>query len=167
LTTAEARNGVVVRMPPRSSAAPAAASPAAPRSPRSSTANLTAPDWLTPTGKAAFRRVVRHYDADAPGWLTGVDVELLALCVEHLSLAIAASKAMRGRGGYKVLEVDEAHRDRRRKTPAHQVFREATASYVTLARELGLTPKARQELEVGLAGIGPDVDDDDDDVLDG
>lgn len=165
----ERRNGVVVRMPTAAERSGGAASSSSARTAAAGGERLAAPDWLTSSGKAAFRRIVRHYEADAPGWLTAVDVDLLGLAVEHLAVAKAASKAMRGAGGrYKVLGVDEAHGNRERKTPAHQVFREATAAYVALARELGLTPKARQELEVGLAGIGPDSDDDDgDDVLDG
>lgn len=163
----EARNGVVVRMPERSSSA-GSSSPARPSSRSSSSERLAPPDWLTSSGKAAFRRIVRHYEADAPGWLTAVDVELLGLCVEHLAVAKAASKAMRKGGTYAVVGIDEAHGNRQRKTPAHQVFREATSAYVALARELGLTPKARAELEVGLAGLSPADDDDaDDDVLDG
>lgn len=166
----EARNGVVVRMPERSAARPSApaGSSSRARSSSSSAGRMAPPDWLTSSGKAAFRRIVRHYEADAPGWLTDVDAELLGLCVEHLAVAKAASKAMRKGGTYAIVGIDEAHGNRQRKTPAHQVFREATSAYVALARELGLTPKARQELEVGLAGLGPDgADDEDDDVLDG
>lgn len=163
------RNGVVVRMPDRSSSTASTSTAASRPSARSSSSErLAPPDWLTASGKAAFRRIVRHYEADAPGWLTAVDVDLLGLCVEHLAVAKAASKAMRKGGTYAVVGVDEAHGNRQRKTPAHQVFREATSAYVALARELGLTPKARAELEVGLAGIGPEGDTDaDDDVLDG
>lgn len=156
--------GTVVRMPSRAGA------PAAPaRRPARSTSSaerIKAPAWLSTSARASFRRIVTHYERDAPGWLTTVDVDLLGLAMEHLAVAMAASKAMRtGRGGaYVILGVDEAHRDRQRKTPAHQVFREATASYVALARELGLTPKARAELEVGLAGIGTGDDDEDDDA---
>jgi P27 family predicted phage terminase small subunit len=167
-SAARSADGVVVRMPSGAASSSSSSAPSAPR--RSSTVErLKAPDWLSPSGRSAFRHVVRHFEADAPGWLTGVDVDLLALAVEHLAVAKAASKAMRGPGGrYAVTTTDEAHRDRLRKTPAHQVFREATASYVALARELGLTPKARVELEVGLGGLGPDGDEEDgEDLLDG
>jgi P27 family predicted phage terminase small subunit len=163
-SAARSADGVVVRMPSGASASSSSA-PARP----AKVERLKAPDWLSPSGRSAFRSIVRYFEADAPGWLTGVDVDLLALAVEHLAVAKAASKAMRGPGGrYAVTTTDEAHRDRLRKTPAHQVFREATASYVALARELGLTPKARVELEVGLGGLGPDGDEEDgEDLLDG
>lgn len=170
-SSSEARNGIVVRMPERGGAA--ASAPARPPSSSSrstaSSERLKVPDWLSSSGKAAFRHLARHFEADAPGWLTNVDVDLLGLAVEHLAVAKAASRALRtGRGGaYVVTGVDAAHGNRDRKSPAHQVFREATAAYVALARELGLTPKARAELEVGL-GLGAPADDGDDDgVLDG
>lgn len=159
----EVVDGTVVRFP-TAAAAPSSSSSARPTV---GEGRLKAPDWLTPTGRASFRRIVATYEADAPGWLTTVDVDLLALAVEHLAVAKAASRAMRGSGGhYVVVGVDEAHGNRQRKTPAHQVFREATAAYVALARELGLTPRARAELEVGLGG-GEEPADDDDDLLDG
>jgi P27 family predicted phage terminase small subunit len=123
---------------------------------------LVAPPWLSPAGRRAFRNVALYLEADAPDWLAIVDADALGLAVEHLAVAVAASRAMRTSGGhYRIIEIDEAHRDRRRKHPAHQVFREATAAYLAVIRELGLTPRMRRELEVGL-GYGGTSDDDDD-----
>jgi P27 family predicted phage terminase small subunit len=122
---------------------------------------LKAPAWLSPSGRAAFRRVAVFLEDDAPDWLAEVDADALGLAVEHLAVAVAASRAMRGSGGhYAIIDVDAGHGGRRRKHPAHQVFREATAAYLAVIRELGLTPRARRELEVGL-GFAPAEDDDD------
>jgi P27 family predicted phage terminase small subunit len=165
--TADRVDGTVVRLPQR----PGSASRPSSSSSRSAPAEgrLKAPDWMSSSGRAVFRSIARHFEASAPGWLLTVDVELLALACEHLAVAKAASRAMRGPGGrYVVVGADAAHGGRERKHPAHQVFREATAAYVALARELGLTPKARAELEVGLgdAPDGADGDDADDGLLD-
>lgn len=153
----------VVRLPTTSSAPAPTSRPASvlDRDP----IKLTAPAWLSPAGRRAFAKVARFLEADAPDWLSTIDVDALGLAVEHLAVAVAASRAMRvGHGAaatYQVITVDEAHRDRQRKHPAHQVFREATAAYLAVVRELGLTPRMRRELEVGL-GFGGPADDDDD-----
>lgn len=143
---------------PTASPAPVSSAPKAEREP----VHLIAPPWLSPAGRRAFRALALFVEADAPDWLAAVDAELLGLAVEHLAIAVAASRSMRTRGGhYKIIDVDEGHNGRRRKHPAHQVLREATASYIAVIRELGLTPKARRELEIGL-GLAAGVDDDDD-----
>lgn len=142
---------------------PIPAPPAAPKVERDrEPIHLEAPVWLSPAGRAGFRSLALFVEADAPDWLAKVDADALGLAVEHLAIAVASSRAMRGRGGhYRIIDVDEGHNGRRRKHPAHQVFREATAAYLAVLRELGLTPRARRELEVAL-GYGAGNDDDDD-----
>lgn len=124
----------------------------------------TAPAWLSAPAKAEWKRLIPRLDEAFPEKLSALDVGALALLVEHLAIAQGAAQAMRGKGNKPdVLEVDEAHRDRIRKTPASQVMRDHAKAAMELAREYGLTLRAREAL--GLDGTVPD-DDPDDDLFD-
>lgn len=124
--------------------------------------DLEAPAWLSPAGRRTFVRMAEWLREEAPDWLAVIDEAALGLAVEHLAVAIAASKAMRGRGGhYAPLEIDASHGGReRRKHPAAQVFRDSTSAYLAVVRELGLSPRARRALDVASGlGSGPESDD--------
>lgn len=124
----------------------------------------TPPAWLSAPAKAEWRRTVPALDEAYPERLSALDLVALGLMFEHLAIAEAAATAMRGKGNKPdVLEVDEAHRDRIRKTPASQVMRDHSKAALEIARDYGLTLKAREAL--GLDGTVPD-DDPDDDLFD-
>lgn len=130
--------------------------------------SLKPPDWLSPLGAKTFREVVPKLQEEAPDWLADVDVPVLALMCETFAMAVAASRAMRKGGGHlAIIDIDEAHGGRRRKHPAHQVFRESSAAFLSMAKEFGLTPVARNGLGLALFGAGPDDDGDDAELFDG
>ena len=123
------------------------------------------PAWLSAPGKAAFRQLLLDIERATPEVLDRIDVPALALLAEHYAIAQAAAKAMRDTGNVpEVLELDKVHGDQHRKTPAWQVFAQATKTYTALAREYGLTLASRTRLELPSAGLP--VDDDEDDALD-
>lgn len=126
------------------------------------------PAWLSAPGKAAFRALLQEAERSRPGLLDRVDVPTLALMAEHYAIAQAASKVMRGTGNVpSVLEVDAVHGGHLRKTPAWQVYREASTSFVAMAREFGFTLKSRTMLELGDGGLPlPDDQDDEGDLED-
>lgn len=120
-----------------------------------------APDWLSPTGKATFRTMAEAAEEIQPGWLTSVDVPLLALYADVYATAQAASKAMRGAGGHvRPIDHDRAHAGRPRKHPSWQIVREASTTLARLAGDLGITPTMRRRLD--LDGIYVDAGDSDD-----
>lgn len=135
---------------------PAPPAPRARRRPR-----WDPPAWLSKTGKAAFRRIVLDLEPDL---LTRSDVPELALLAEAYAVAQHAAKAMRGPGNEPViLEVDAVHGGHLRKSPAWQVFNQATARFDALARNFGLSPAARIRLELPAgAPLGDEQDDDED-----
>lgn len=129
--------------------------------------HLKAPAWLSKDAKAAWRELIPAIERAWPDFLGVVDVPALSLMVENYAMAIAAAKALRERGrglkNPKVIDTDEAHRDRLRKHPAAQVLKEATATYLSLAKEYGLTAVGRIGLDLSsLPGFADDEDEDDD-----
>lgn len=131
---------------------------------RARRARFAAPDWLSAPGKAAFRRLVLDLDATFPDAAGRVDIQTLALMAELLAIAQEAARSMRATGNRPlILEPDLAHANTRRKTPAWQIFREAVAGYLSIAREYGLTFAARQRLELDVPA-GADLEDDEDDL---
>lgn len=127
---------------------------------------LKAPAWLSTGGKAAWRELIPAVERAWPDFLSPVDVPALAMMVEHYATAIEAAKAMRGgrgAGGNKPvpIDTDPAHRDRRRRHPAAQVFKDETAAYLTIAREFGFTAVGRIGLDLSqLPAFDGDEDDD-------
>lgn len=125
-----------------------------------------APAWLSRSGKVAFRRIVLDLELASPGSLERVDVPALAMLSEAYSVVQAAAKAMRGPGNEPaILEVDGVHGGHHRKTPAWQVFSQATARFEALGKEYGVTLGSRLRLELVDAGAGaPPLHDDQDDL---
>ena len=124
------------------------------------------PAWLTdPVAKAAWSRIVKALEAHASGYLSSIDSEQLALVVANVPLAIAALKSMRKGSSYEVVTRDAAHKDTVRKHPAVQVFRDASTAYLQGMDRLGLTPRVRRALDLGLEAFVND-DDEDDDLFD-
>lgn len=120
------------------------------------------PAWLSKTAREAWAGLVEKLDEVYPEELSALDVPALALMVEHYATAAAAAKSMRDDADdIKAVDVDEAHRDRLRKAPASQVMRDHAKAFLELAREYGLTLKARAAL--GDLGAGANVPDDDED----
>lgn len=128
----------------------------------------TPPAWLSAPAKALWRQVVPKLDEAYPETLSALDLPALGLMLEHHAIAIAAAQAMRGKGNKPdVLEKDEAHRDRVRKTPASQVMRDHGKAYVELARDYGMTLRGRVGIDLEkLGGVLPDDGDDGDDLFD-
>lgn len=127
--------------------------------------SLKPPDWLSPLAAKTWREVIPKLQAEAPDWLAEVDVPVLALMLETYAMAVGASRAMRRGGGHlAIIDIDEGHGGRRRKHPAHQVFRESAASFLSMAKEFGLTPVARNGLGLALFGAGSGDDDEADDA---
>lgn len=125
----------------------------------------TPPDWLSTEAKALWRAVVPILDDAYPETLSAIDVPALGLMLEHHAIARAAAESMRDEeGGLKVLEVDEAHRDRLRKSPASQVMRDHGKAFLELARDFGLTLRGRAGIDLEKLGgaVVPDHDPDDD-----
>lgn len=131
------------------------------RAPRRRRARWDPPAWLSKTGKAAFRRIVLDLEPDL---VSRSDIPELALMAEAYAVAQHAARAMRGPGNEPViLEVDAVHGGHQRKSPAWQVFNQATARFDALARNFGLSPAARIRLELPAgAPLGDEQDDDED-----
>ena len=124
------------------------------------------PDWLSAPAKSIWRRLVPRLAEAYPDTLSTIDVPALALMVEHYAIASYAARAMRAKGNVPMAtDVDEAHRDRLRKAPASQVMRDHGRAFLELAREFGLTPRARAKLGDVTPPVVPD-DGDDDDLFD-
>lgn len=128
-------------------------------------ARFKAPAWLSVEAKRFFTELVLDLEEAAPGTIGRLDVPALALIAQHYATAQSASEAMRKHGNrVEILEVDNttAAGGQLRKRAAWQVFRQATSSYLTLAREYGLTLKARESMELDAGGVGDASDDEDD-----
>lgn len=120
------------------------------------------PAWLSAPAKTSFRRLLLDIERERPGALEASDVPAIALMAEAYAIAQAAAKAMRGPGNAPaILDIDAVHGGHQRKTPAWQVHNQASARYVALAREFGLTLASRTRLE--LPGVGVPIPDDQDD----
>lgn len=137
------------------------------RPPPARRARFKPPAWLSVDAKRFFTELVLDLDEAAPGTIGRIDVAALALAAEHYATAQAAASAMRKRGNrVEVLEVDTAHGGQLRKRPAWQVFREATSAYLMVAREFGLTLKARESMELDAgAPLGDEDEGDLEDAL--
>lgn len=124
-----------------------------------------APEWLSVEAKRIFAVLVADLEEANPGTLSALDVPAIALAAQNYATAQAMSLAMRAKGNkVDALEVDVDHGGQVRKRAAWQVYRQAQAAYMILAREFGLTVKARQSMELD-AGV-PLGDEDEGDLED-
>jgi len=133
---------------------------------RPAASTLEPPFALSPRARGWWRE-------EAPrlarlGLLAEPDKIGLALALESASIAVEALMAMRpdGRKNPTVLSVDPEHGRALRKTPAWQVFREASKAWREWCSEFGMTPAARVGLDAGQLVDPGDDDDDGDGLLD-
>lgn len=113
----------------------------------------TCPSWMPPDGKRMWRRVLSTLDAMAV--VTELDVGVLAgFCASYARMVESEREV--SRDGVVI----EGYRGSRVKHPALQVVRDSRMTMLAFARELGLTPKAREALSVPL----DDFDEEDDDL---
>lgn len=125
------------------------------------------PAWLSSDAKAAFKRLVIDIDAAWPGTLARFDTMALAVLAEHYAVLQAAAREMRADGNKpEPTSPDTQHANRTRKNPAWQIFREASAAFLAVSKEYGLTlsSRLRMELDAG-APLGDEDDEDLDAVL--
>ena len=101
------------------------------------------PEWLSKEATAVFDAAVRTLESE--NLVTPSDGPALTLTALAYSLAVVAARELEGDG---VTVADSAHGGESRKSPAWQVFREATTIFQKLSAEFGMTPKARQSLPV-------------------
>lgn len=144
-------------------AAPPPRTPPAAPAEGSGKSRFQPPDWLSPEAKKAFRRLVIDIDAAWPGTLARMDVMGLAAAAESYAVIVRSAKAM---SESDLVEDDPAHKGRVRKTPAWELFAQASRLFTTWAREYGLTlsSRLRMELDAG-APLGDEDDEDLDAVL--
>lgn len=109
------------------------------------------PSWVPAEGRREWRRLVPILDR--AGVLSHLDRAVLASFCTTYARLVEAEKAISDRG-----ILVEGYRGSIVKNPAVQVARDARAALVVLARELGLSPKAREALRVPL---DDDIEDDD------
>lgn len=126
---------------------------------------LAAPGWLSPEARAEWERIVPALAEEVPELVTKFDTPAFGLMLEHFTIARAARRALRKGRGTIVLAKDPERAGTQRKHPAWQVFREASASFLTLAREFGLTPSSRAGLHLGWMGGEGTGDADEDDAV--
>jgi P27 family predicted phage terminase small subunit len=158
-----------VKTPPHLHALRSGQEPPAPRLPPVAPGagrKLNPPAWLSASGKRAFTRIVAELTDAWPDSVAPMDIPALALLAETYAVAQAAATSMRTDKGNEPqpLEIDHAHGGQRRKSPAWQMFREATNAYLNAARDYGLTLAARLRLELDVAAtITPPAEGDDED----
>lgn len=124
------------------------------RRPRPTPKPPSCPTWMPVDGKRAWKRLVPILDD--LGILSTLDEGVLAgFCASYARMVEAEREVTRD--GVTI----EGYRGSRVKHPALQIVRDSRSTLLSFARELGLTPKARELLSMPL------VDDDpDDDLLD-
>ncbi|MFR9807076.1 phage terminase small subunit P27 family [Pseudonocardia sp. RS010] len=129
---------------------------------RSSTGSVKAPpgapnppDRLDREAKAEWRRVVR--ELDRLGLVAKVDRAVLSMYCDAWSRWTTLAKRLDAEG-----LVVEGYRGSLVKHPAWQLYRDAGAMVVQLAKEIGVTPAARQRLSVAE----PEDDDGAEGILD-
>lgn len=148
--------------------APAPRMPPAAPAEGSGKSRFAPPAWLSVDAKAAFKRLVIDIDAAWPGTLARFDTMALAVLAEHYAVLQAAAKEMRADGNRLDVTPEDPTQagHRTRKNPAWQIFREASAAFLAVSKEYGLTlsSRLRMELDAG-APLGDEDDEDLDAVL--
>lgn len=121
-------------------------------------AGLDPPDHLTPGARAFWKK--HAPEVARLGMLTVNDVPTFSLLAEAWAAVLAAKVELVPKKGMnlRVTTTDRAHGGEKRKHPAWQIYRDAVAQYLGLAREFGFSPSSR----VGLPAVGADGDEDDD-----
>jgi phage terminase small subunit len=117
---------------------------------------------LSAEGKRAFRQLVIDIDAAWPGTLARMDVMGLSAAAEAYAVIVRAAKTMRDT---ELVEDDPAHKGRVRKTPAWELFAQASRLFTAWAREYGLTLSSRLRLELDAGAPLADEDEEDLDAV--
>lgn len=76
-------------------------------------------------------------------------------------LCFAFELMVRARNGLLedgLTEVDRVHGGQLRKSPYHQIYRDAQANFLKLAAKFGITPADRKELGVGIVESNIDLE---------
>jgi P27 family predicted phage terminase small subunit len=115
-------------------------------------ANPTMPKWLTPYGKATWRRVVK--ELGPLGLLNPVDLDTLAGYCDAVSFARDARDLIRADG----LVIEGTHNSEKVRHPAYMIWQQSIAKVESLGKLLALNPSARLRLLAELEE--PDNDDD-------
>ena len=125
-----------------------------------------APRWLSRPAKDAWRQIVPLIAEAYPDEISVLDLPALALLCEHYAITMRAAEEMRARGNVpRITEPSEAKNGGPlvRKVPQSQVMRDHGKAFIELAREFGMTPRARAQMG-RMAGppVVPDTGEDDD-----
>lgn len=109
-------------------------------------------EWMSTRARELFVKLVDDARALHGDALSEADLAALSLMAQHGAIAENAALALQdGEGELVVIEIDKAHGGGTRKRPAWQVYREAAAAYLALAREYGLTLRARATVDISKA----------------
>lgn len=126
----------------------------------------TPPSWLRdPVAIATWKFLAPELERDA--LLTVRDREAFAFLCTHAAIAVAALKQLQPNKAkpMELLELDESHQGRTRRSPLLMIYRGAVADFRAAAHDFGISgPKSRLPLELGAP---PAHDDDDDEDADG
>lgn len=123
------------------------------------------PAWLSSDAKRAWRSLAPALEAELGSSISPLDAPMLALMLEHYSVAVAAAREMRdGPRGRKPTVLTSDQRGAFHKHPAAQVLRDHANAFRNIAREFAMTPRARALFNFD-AGPPPLPDDDGDDDL--
>lgn len=126
--------------------------PPAPPSLKPAPGRPSAPTWLSREAKAEWRRVVPPLDQ--LGLLAKIDRAVLAMYCDAWGRWVSLGRQLTAEG-----ETVVGYRGSVVKNPAWQLYRDAAAMCLALARELALTPAARlrlsmPEVDAGDEGAG-------------
>lgn len=110
------------------------------------------PTWMPRPGRKLWRDTVQYLHADL-GVLTALDTAALSGFCASYGRWVQAEQEISEHG-----ILVEGYRGSRVKNPAAQIARDNREAMLKFARELGLTPKAREALTLPLDD--PDNDDD-------
>lgn len=111
-----------------------------------------APTWLPPEAKRRWKELAP--ELERLGLLTCVDGLAFAMMLTHYAMAVEAAKVLKADG---VLTKDSKNRSR--KHPMHQVFRDHSEAFRQYLSEFGLSPASRARLHL------PEVEDDAEDFF--
>jgi P27 family predicted phage terminase small subunit len=111
----------------------------------------TCPSWLAAEAKREWRRILP--ELEAMGLLAKADRATIAGYCSAWSRLVEAEKLIAEHG-----VLVEGYRGSLVKNPACQLARDAAAQVAAAARELGLTPRARESLSTSPAELDEDED---------
>jgi P27 family predicted phage terminase small subunit len=108
------------------------------------------PQAMDEIARQVWRRVMR--EMGAAGVITGADLDILRCYCEAVSRYVEAQQLY---AQASPLLKDRGHLV---KNPLHQIVRDSADQVRLLARELGLSPAARANLQLTIGHEAPDID---------